>query len=159
MQGPLKAPIKPIFPSIFFDFSGPYGPIWARMGPYGPGPGPWRAGKVQKNTPLLSNIFFSRIVVFDLQTTFFDRHLWPPDNVFWSKNRVLQVSGPDTLQNATKITSKTKFSTPIVQIPSHLHPALSYSLYKWTLGEFFSENTPFQSLLANLSFLWNLVFY
>ena len=59
----------------------------------------------------LKNMFF------DHQTTFLD-----------GKKRVLQVFGPDTLQNAIKITSKTKFSTPIVQIPSHLHPALSYSL-------------------------------
>ena len=47
---------------------------------------------------------------------------------FLIKNRVLQVSGPDTLQNAIEITSKSKFSTHFVQIPSHLHPALSYSL-------------------------------
>ena len=33
------------------------------------------------------------------------------------------------LENTFKITSKTKFSTPIVPIPSHLHPALSYSLH------------------------------
>ena len=44
------------------------------------------------------------------------------------KNNVLQVSGPDTLENAIKITSKSKFSIYFVQIPSHLHPALSYSL-------------------------------
>ena len=25
---------------IFLNFSGSYGPIWALMGPYGPGPGP-----------------------------------------------------------------------------------------------------------------------
>ena len=47
---------------------------------------------------------------------------------FLIKNSVLQVSGPDTLQNAIKITLKTKFSTHFVQIPSHLLPALSYSL-------------------------------
>ena len=85
------------------------------MGPYGPSPGggPWRAGKVQKkNTFLLSNTFF-------LQNHCF----WPPDNGFWWKNYVLQVSGRDTLENAIKITSKSKFSTHFVQIPYHLHPA------------------------------------
>ena len=38
------------------------------------------------------------------------------------------------LENAYKITSKSKFSTQNVQIPYHLHPALSYSLYiLWVL--------------------------
>ena len=37
------------------------------------------------------------------------------------------------LENAIKITSTSKFSTPIVQIPSHLHPALSYGLDKGKL--------------------------
>ena len=45
-----------------------------------------------------------------------------------SKNSVLQVSGRNTFENAFKITSKSKFSTPIVQFSSHLHPALSHSL-------------------------------
>ena len=31
-------------------------------------------------------------------------------------------------ESAYKITSKSKLSTPNVQIPYHLHPALSYSL-------------------------------
>ena len=39
------------------------------------------------------------------------------------KNSVLHVSGPDTLQNTIKITSKTKFSIHFVQIPYHLHLA------------------------------------
>ena len=59
---------------------------------------------------------------------FKNRRIWPPDNVFESKNNVFQVSGRDMLENATKITSKTKFSTHVVQISSHLHPALSYKL-------------------------------
>ena len=33
VQGPLKAPMKAIFLHIFWDFSGPFGPIWAHMGP------------------------------------------------------------------------------------------------------------------------------
>ena len=64
-----------------------------------------------------------KIVVLNLQTA-----------LFLSKNRVLQVSGLDTLQNATKITSKSKFSTHFVQISSHLHPAVSYSLHVCSLG-------------------------
>ena len=43
--------------------------------------------------------------------------------MFLWKNSVLQVFGRDTLENAIKITSKTKFSTHVVQIPYHLHPA------------------------------------
>ena len=41
-----------------------------------------------------------------------NRRFWPPDNIFWWKNSVLQVSGRNTLENAYKITSKSKFSTP-----------------------------------------------
>ena len=38
-------------------------------------------------------------------------------------------------ENDHKITSKSKFSTQNVQIPYHLHPALSYSLqFKYFLG-------------------------
>ena len=43
-------------------------------------------------------------------------------------NSVLQVSGRNMLENAYGITSKSKFSTHFVQIPYHLHPALSNSL-------------------------------
>ena len=128
MQGTLKAPIRTIFWCIFWDFSGPYGPIrahmgpygpiWARMGPYGPGPGPWRAGKVQKKTH----------ISFSIISFFVNRRFWSPDNVFWWKNNVLQVSGRNTVENACKITSKSKFSTRNMQIPYYLHPALSYSL-------------------------------
>ena len=60
-----------------------------------------------------------------------NRRSWPPDNVFWWKNNVLQISSRNTLENAYKITSKSKFSTQNVQIPYHLHPALSYSLHSW----------------------------
>ena len=42
--------------------------------------------------------------------------------------RILQVSDRNTLENAHKVTSTSKFSTQNVQIPYHLHPALSYSL-------------------------------
>ena len=52
-----------------------------------------------------------------------NRRCWPPDKVFWWKNRVLQVSGRNTLENAIKITSKNKFSTHFVQFLFHLHPA------------------------------------
>ena len=43
---------------------------------------------------------------------------------------MIKVSGRNTCENAYKINSKTKFSTPIVQFSSHLHPALSNSLSK-----------------------------
>ena len=83
---------------------------------------------MQNHLDILSKSQF--LITYFLQYLTFLPNLlfWPPGNIFWSTNRVLQVSGPDTLQNALKITSKSKFSTPIVQIPSHLHPALSYSL-------------------------------
>ena len=58
--------------NCFTYFFGFFGPIWALMGPYGPGPGPWRAGKVQKMHLFLSKSFFKEIVVFDLQTPIFD---------------------------------------------------------------------------------------
>ena len=38
------------------------------------------------------------------------------------------VSGRNTLENAYKVTLKSKFSTQNVQIPYYLHPALSYNL-------------------------------
>ena len=79
---------------------GPYGFIWALMVPYGPGPGPWRAGKVQKK----------RTVFFKYRIFLKNQHFWPPDNVLLWKNRVLQVSGRNTLENAYKIISKSKFS-------------------------------------------------
>ena len=60
--------------------------------------------------------FLSKVVVFNIQTTFFDG------------NTVFFRFGRNTLENAYKITSKSKFSTQNVQIPYHLHPALSYSL-------------------------------
>ena len=74
-----------------------------------------------------------------LCNTFFSKNhsFWPPYNgyynVFWWKNNFLQISGRNTLENADKITSKTKFSTPIVQFSSPLHPASSYSL-KYNVG-------------------------
>ena len=49
---------------------GPCGPIWARMGPYGPGPGLWWAGKVREKR--IVKCFFPQIVVFDLHMAFFD---------------------------------------------------------------------------------------
>ena len=55
------------------------------MGPYGPGPGPWRAGKVQeKRTCFLRDAFLSKIVVLNLQTTFLVVLTCPSD--FWPKN-------------------------------------------------------------------------
>ena len=62
-------------------------------------------------TYFLTNSFFLKIVVFDLQTTFFVEK--PCSSGFW----------PKMLENAIKITSKSKFSTHFVQIPYHLHPA------------------------------------
>ena len=63
-----------IFGSIWAH-KGSYGPIWAHMGPYGPiwaRPGPLKSGKSKKKTHFLSNTFFLKIFVFDLQTAFFD---------------------------------------------------------------------------------------
>ena len=71
---------------------------------------------------LLDHLFFyitnfsRKTSFFDIQTTFFDE-----------KKSVLQVSGRNTFENAYKITSKSKFSTQNMQIPYHLHPALSIS--------------------------------
>ena len=45
--------------------------IWTHMGPYGPGPGPWRAGKVQEKHKFLNSLFTKKIV-FGIQTPFFD---------------------------------------------------------------------------------------
>ena len=61
-------------------------------------------------------IVFSKIVGLNLQT------------IFFMENRVIQVSGRNTFESAFKITSKSKFSNHNVQIPYHLHPALSNSL-------------------------------
>ena len=72
--------------------------------------------KIKFWSNFLRNTNLLKIVVFDLQTTF-----------FWFL-RVVQISGRNTFENAYKITSKSKFSTQNVQIPYHLHPALSYSL-------------------------------
>ena len=38
------------------------------------------------------------------------------------------------IENVYKITSKSKFSTHFAQIPYHLHPALSYSLFKGVIS-------------------------
>ena len=117
------------------------------MGPYGPGPGPWRAGKVQKKTYLfLSDTFFSKIVVLTSR------------QLFWWTNNVLQVSGRNTLENAYKITSKSKFSTQNVQIPYHLHPALSNSLHGWYEVKSFEGNWgclgKFRSNVRMFSKIW-----
>ena len=74
MQGPLKTPSKVIFLRILGDFLGPYrsksdhvgpyGPIWARLGPL-------KSGKSSGKTNCL-NDFLLKIVVFDLQTAFLD---------------------------------------------------------------------------------------
>ena len=67
---PLKGTYKGKFSTYFWGF---FGSMWAHKGPYGPGPDPWRAGIIQENQPFfLSNTFSPKIVVFDLQTTFFD---------------------------------------------------------------------------------------
>ena len=61
---------------------------------------------------------FSKIVVFNLQTTFLNGK-----TVFFRF-----LADRNTFDNAYKITSNSKFSTQNVQIPYHLHPALSNSL-------------------------------
>ena len=48
---------------------------------------------------------------------------------FDQKTVFFRFPARNTLEKAYEITSKTKFSTPIVQFSSHLHPALSYSLH------------------------------
>ena len=66
MQGTLKAPIKVIFVTYLFGF---FGHLWAHMGPA-------RAlgeqEKFKKDSLFLRNTFFSKIIVFDLQTKLFD---------------------------------------------------------------------------------------
>ena len=119
-KGTYKANVFYIFFLIFRVHVGPYGTIRAHMGPALIWAWPWplKSGRGSEKTNFfLSNTLFSKIIVFDLQATF---SLW--------KNNVLQVSGRNTLENAHKITSKSKFSTQNVQIPYHLNPALSYSL-------------------------------
>ena len=63
---PLRHLLKQIVYVYFFDFSGPYGPIWARMGPA-------RAleerEKFRKNY-FLRNTCLSKIVVVDIHVTF-----------------------------------------------------------------------------------------
>ena len=63
-----------------------------------------------------------------VSNTFLHNPFLPPHNILSIKHCVLQVSSPDTLQSAIKMILKLKFSNSIVQFPSHLHPALSYSL-------------------------------
>ena len=78
-------------------------------------------GNYLKNS-ILDHLFFS-ITIFSRKSSFLTSR-----QPFLIKNNVLQVSGRNTLENAYRITSKSKFSTPVVQFSSHLHPALSYSL-------------------------------
>ena len=62
--------------------------------------------KVNFGSPIFVHNFF------DLQTFFFDH-----------KTVFIRFLAEIRLRNATKITSKCKFSTHFVQIPYHLHPA------------------------------------
>ena len=90
---------------------GPYGPIWAR-------PGPLKSGKSKKKTPLiLSNTFFSEIVVFDLQTRFFD-----------GKTVFFRFLAEIRLRTLIKSPQKPSYRPKNVQIPYPLHPALTNSL-------------------------------
>ena len=57
----LKGTYKGDFLHMCLDFSCQYGPV----------PGPWRAGKFN-NKYFLSNTFFQKVVVFDLQTHLFN---------------------------------------------------------------------------------------
>ena len=80
---------------------------------------------------IFEHLFF-QVTIFSPKPSLFTSR----QRFFLSKSRVLQVSGRDTLENAYKITSKSKFSTQNVQIPYYLHPALSYSLlyvHPWDL--------------------------
>ena len=76
---------------------------------------------LRKKKLSFNNTFLSKICIFYLQTTSLYSN-------FDETKCVLQVSGRNTFENAYKITSKNKFSTHFVQIPYHLHPALSNSL-------------------------------
>ena len=72
------------------------------------------------------------VITFFSVTHLFKNRFLPPDNDFWSKNSVLQVSGRNTLENVIKITSKSKFPTHFVQIPYHLHPARQGAHPAWS---------------------------
>ena len=66
---------------------------------------------------------------------FKNRCFWHPYGVFCWCWCVVQISGRNTLENVFQITSQGKFSTQNVEIPYHLHPALSYNLsYSLLLG-------------------------
>ena len=94
----------------------PYGPIRAHVGPYGPQPGPgpnpdWAPTRTGLTQSSQASSFLTSIRRFLMVLMF------------------SSVSGRTTCENSYKITSKSKFSIHVVQIPYHLHPALSYSLY------------------------------
>ena len=86
------------------------------MGPYGPGPGPRKAGKVQDKHVFVKHIFIK------------NRRFCHPYNVFLWFHNDLQIVDRNTLPNDYKITSKSKFSNQNVQFWYLLHPALSHSL-------------------------------
>ena len=67
-----------------------------------------------------SNSFFSEIFFFDLQS---------PDTVFGWKNVFFKFLAEIRFRMPIKSHQKAKFSTQDMQIPYHLHPALSYSLH------------------------------
>ena len=90
----------------------------------------------------LRTTFFSKVVVFYLRTTFL------------MEKRVLQVSGRNTLENASKITSKSKFSTQNVHIPYHLHPALSPG---WGPGPGWGPYGPLWAHMGPYGPLWALM--
>ena len=64
MIGPLESLIKGNCFRIFGDFTGPYGPIRVRMGPYGPGPGQYEGETLQENHTFSLHTFFTEIVIF-----------------------------------------------------------------------------------------------
>ena len=64
--------VIPVFKGPGLAHMGTYGPIWICMGPYGPGPGPWWAGKALERNVFVCKFIFLKIVVLDLHITFFD---------------------------------------------------------------------------------------
>ena len=93
---------------------GPYGPIWAHMGPA-------RAleerEKLKKSEPFFQVTFFLEIFVFDLQSTFVDGK-----TVFFKFLAEIRLRTPiKSLQKPRSRPQSCNFHTP-------LQPALSYSL-------------------------------
>ena len=113
---------------------------------------------------LLSSTIFSKIVVFDLQTMFFDgktmffrflaeirlrTFFFDLQTAFFDGKTVFLAR--NTLENAYTITSKSNFSTHFVQIPYHLHPALRNSLQTPSRPPFLQRSSRFGSRSHSLN--------